>query len=188
MACSQVKSSYEERDPPNFASNTASEPYRAPYARVSSLEDPSTNRTEYGKAPLASSGIPPRAEETLKAHVPDAKSLKMDKNQVNSEKTSVKESSKGLRRLLMFGKKNSSSSSVDRSVDSECASGEGIEHDNSARKTTPTGEGDLYYSNSITYYKSYADHFLYLEIPSMHDKPILVVKGHSKIELLIFRF
>lgn len=177
MSCSQVKSSYEERDPPNFASNTASEPYRAPYARVSSLEDPSTHRTEYGKAPLASSGLLPRAEETLKAHVPDTKSLKMDKNQVSSEKTSVKESSKGLRRLLMFGKKNSSSSSVDRSVDSECASGDGIEHDDTARKTSRTGEG-----------KSCANSCLYLVIPSTHDKPILVVKLRSNINLLIFWF
>lgn len=140
-----MKSSHEKKDPPNFASNTTSEPYRAPYARVSSLEDPSTHRTDYAKAPLASSVIPPRAEETLKAHVPDAKPLKMEQNQVNYEKTSVKESSKGLRRLLKFGKKNSSSSLVDRSVDSEGASGDGTEHDDSARKTTSTGEGDVYY-------------------------------------------
>lgn len=137
----EVKSSSAEKDPPNFASNTVSEQsYRAPYARISSLEDPCTRRTEYGKAPLASSGLPPRAEETLKAHVPDVKALKMDENQVNSEKTSVKESSKGLRRLLKFGKKNHSSSSVDRSVDSECTSGDGTERDGNPRKVTSTGE------------------------------------------------
>ncbi|XP_057783519.1 COP1-interacting protein 7 isoform X2 [Salvia miltiorrhiza] len=135
----EVKSSYSEKDPPNFSSNNASEqPYRAPYARVSSLEDPSTHRTEYGKAPIASSGMLPRAEETLKAHVPDAKALKMERNQAHSEKTSAKESSKGLRRLLKFGKKNHSSS-VDRSVDSECTSADGTEHDN-ARKMSSTGE------------------------------------------------
>ncbi|KAH6834648.1 hypothetical protein C2S53_009185 [Perilla frutescens var. hirtella] len=137
----QVKSSHAEKDPPNFASTTASEqPYMAPYARISSLEDPSTHRTEYVKAPLVSPGLAPRAEETLKALVPDVKAIKVDKNQVSSEKTSVKEPSKGLRRLLMFGKKNHSSSSVDRSVDSECTSGDGIEHDDNARKTISTGE------------------------------------------------
>lgn len=137
----QVKNSHAEKDPPNFTSTTATElPYRAPYARVSSLEDPSTHRTEYGKAPLVSPGLPPRAEETLKALVPDVKAIKVDKNQVNAEKTSVKESSKGLRRLLKFGKKNNSSSSVDQSVDSECTSGDGIDHDDNARKIASTGE------------------------------------------------
>lgn len=144
MCCSQVKSSYSEKDAPNFASNSASEqPYRAPHARASSLEDPSTLRTEYGKAPLANSAMPPRAEETLKAHVLDVKALKMEINQVPSEKTSTKESSKGLRRLLKFGKKNHTSS-VNRSVDSECTTADGSDHDN-ARKTTSTGEGDLYF-------------------------------------------
>ncbi|XP_047950404.1 COP1-interacting protein 7 isoform X2 [Salvia hispanica] len=132
----EVKSYYSEKDAPNFASNSASEqPYRAPHARASSLEDPSTLRTEYGKAPLA---MPPRAEETLKAHVLDVKALKMEINQVHSEKTSTKESSKGLRRLLKFGKKNHSSS-VDRSVDSECTTADGSDHDN-AKKMTSTGE------------------------------------------------
>lgn len=142
-----MKSSYAEKDPPNFASNTVSEQsYRAPYAHVSSREDPCNHRTDYGKAPLASSGLPPKAEETLKALVPDIKTLKVDKNQVNSEKTSVKESSKGFRRLLKFGKKNHSSSSVDRSVDSECTSGDGTVHDDNPRKTTSTGEGGVYSS------------------------------------------
>ncbi|KAL1561717.1 COP1-interacting protein 7-like isoform X2 [Salvia divinorum] len=135
----EIKSSYSEKVAPNFASNSASEqPYRAPHARASSLEDPSTHRTEYGKAPLTSSVMPPRAEETLKAHVLDVKALKIEKNQVHSEKTSTKESSKGLRRLLKFGKKNHSSS-VDRSVDSECTTADGSDHDN-ARKMTLIGE------------------------------------------------
>ncbi|XP_042064107.1 COP1-interacting protein 7-like isoform X2 [Salvia splendens] len=135
----EVKSSYSEKDAPNFASNSASEqPYRAPHARASSLEDPSTYRAEYGKAPLANSAMPPRAEETLKARVLDVKALKMEINQVHSEKTSTKESSKGLRRLLKFGKKNHTSS-VDRSIDSECTTADGSDHDN-ARKTTSTGE------------------------------------------------
>ncbi|KAL1561718.1 COP1-interacting protein 7 isoform X1 [Salvia divinorum] len=137
--CNEIKSSYSEKVAPNFASNSASEqPYRAPHARASSLEDPSTHRTEYGKAPLTSSVMPPRAEETLKAHVLDVKALKIEKNQVHSEKTSTKESSKGLRRLLKFGKKNHSSS-VDRSVDSECTTADGSDHDN-ARKMTLIGE------------------------------------------------
>ncbi|KAI3459481.1 hypothetical protein Pfo_016144, partial [Paulownia fortunei] len=122
-------------------------------SRVSSLEDPCTQQTEYGKAPLASLELLSRAEETVKTLVPDVKALKMDKNQVTSEKTFVKESSKGLRRLLKFGKKNHTSSSVDQSVDSECTSGDGIENDNNARKMASTTEGDVHFSNLKTSYK-----------------------------------
>ncbi|KAI3459526.1 hypothetical protein Pfo_016189 [Paulownia fortunei] len=134
----EVRTAYSEKDPPNIT--TAEKPNRAPYARVSSLEDPCTQQTEYGKAPLASLELLSRAEETVKTLVPDVKALKMDKNQVTSEKTFVKESSKGLRRLLKFGKKNHTSSSVDQSVDSECTSGDGIENDNNARKMASTTE------------------------------------------------
>lgn len=156
--CYQVKTAYSEKDPPNFASITTSEqPYRAPHARVSSLEDPCTRQAEYGKAPLTSSGLLSRAEETVKTHVPVVKALKMEKNQVTSEKTSVKESSKGLRRLLKFGKKNHASSSVDQSVDSECTNGDGIEHDDNARTMASTSEGDVHFSNLKASHKSYVD-------------------------------
>ncbi|PIN01787.1 hypothetical protein CDL12_25701 [Handroanthus impetiginosus] len=137
----EVKDSYLEKDPSNFANpTTAEKPYQAPYARVSSLEDPCTHRSENGKRPLASAELLSGAEENVKVHVPDVKGVKMDKNQVTSEKVLVKESSKGLRRLLKFGKKNHTSSSVDRSVDSECASGDGIEHDFSGRKKASASE------------------------------------------------
>ncbi|KAL8486664.1 hypothetical protein ACS0TY_023383 [Phlomoides rotata] len=134
----EVKTAYSQKDPPTFARRTASEqPYQAPFARVSSMEDPSTRQTEYCKAPLASSGMLSIAEETVRAHVPNVKALEMGKKQITPEKISVKESSKGLRRLLKFGgKKNHASSSVDQSVDSECTR----EQDDSARKMASTGE------------------------------------------------
>ncbi|KAG8373191.1 hypothetical protein BUALT_Bualt12G0145400 [Buddleja alternifolia] len=137
----EVRSAYSEKSPTDFANVTSAEkPYQAPYARVSSLEDPCTRRSDYGKAPSASSELLSRAEEPVKAHVPDAKALKMDKNQATSEKTSVKEPSKGISRLLKFGKKNHASSSVDQSVDSECTSGDGVENDNNAKKLASTSE------------------------------------------------
>lgn len=125
------------------------QPYQAPYARVSSMEDPSTRQTEYGKATSASSGMLSIAEETVKAHVPNIKALEMGKKQITPEKTSVKESPKGLRRLLKFGgKKNHASSSVNQSVDSECT--------NEQEKMASTGEGDIHLPKLESSFKSYA--------------------------------
>ncbi|GFP83376.1 hypothetical protein PHJA_000481000 [Phtheirospermum japonicum] len=79
-------------------------------------------------------------DETVQAHhVPYGKTLKMDKNPVTSDKkTLAKESSKGLRRLLKFGKKNHSSSNL--SFDSNCTSVDGTEHNDDARHTASTSE------------------------------------------------
>lgn len=145
--CNQVKTAYSEKDPPNFAASE--QLYRAPHARVSSMEDPSTRQTEYGKAQLASSGMLSIAEGAVKAHVPNVKAPEMGKKQIAPEK---KESSKGLRRLLKFGgKKNHTSSSVDQSVDSESTS----ELSNSASKMASTGEGDAHFPNLKSSFKSY---------------------------------
>ncbi|GFP85841.1 hypothetical protein PHJA_000727900 [Phtheirospermum japonicum] len=145
----EVRTVYLEKDPPDSA-NTSENPYRAPHARVSSFEDPCIHKTEYKKAPLGSTELLSRTAETVKTRVPDVKALIMDKNQVNPEKVSVKEnqtSSKGFRRLLRFGKKNQTSSSVDQIMDSECTSGDGIEHDDSGLRVASTSEGDVNYSN-----------------------------------------
>ncbi|KAL0322544.1 UNVERIFIED_CONTAM: hypothetical protein Sangu_1873700 [Sesamum angustifolium] len=141
----RVKTAYSEKDPPNIANITTTEkPYQAPYARVSSLEDPCTHHSEYGKAPVASLEALSRAEETVKTRVPDVKAFKVETKKVTPEKSLVKEPSKGLRRLLKFGKKTTSS--VDQSVDSECSGGTGIKHHENARKTASTSEGDVHFS------------------------------------------
>ncbi|KAL2486773.1 COP1-interacting protein-related [Abeliophyllum distichum] len=133
---SKVKTDYSE-DPSGAANTvTAEKPYQAPYARVSSLEDPCTGNLEYGKALTASSEMVSRVEDTTKARVPVVNSLRVDKNPETSEKTRVKESSKGFRRLLKFGKKNNSTA-VDRSFESDNAS---IEHDDNARSTASSSE------------------------------------------------
>ncbi|KAL0433260.1 UNVERIFIED_CONTAM: COP1-interacting protein 7, partial [Sesamum latifolium] len=118
----------------------------APYAL---WEDPCII-IDYGKAPLASSEVLSRAEETVKTRVPDVKAFKAETKKVTPGKTLVKEPSKGLRRLLKFGKKTSLS--VDQSVDSECSGGTGIKHHENARKTASTSEGDVHFSNLKTPY------------------------------------
>ncbi|CAI9775993.1 unnamed protein product [Fraxinus pennsylvanica] len=135
-----VRINNKEKDPPKFASTiTAKKTYQAPYARVSSLEDPCTRKTDYGKAPLASSDMALGVKETAKAHVPDVKTLRLDKN---LDSTPVKESSKGFKRLLKFGKKNHSSASVDFSVESGGASIDGFDKGDRAKNTTASSAVD----------------------------------------------
>lgn len=83
--------------------------YQAPFARVSCLEDPSTRNSEYGKAPPASLQTTAYAEP-LKVHVSDPKSWKLEKFHEAIDKSQVKESSKGFKRLLKFGKKSHTTS------------------------------------------------------------------------------
>lgn len=131
-------------DDPSGAANTisAEKPYQAPYARVSSIEDPCTGNSEYCNAPAASSELMSRVEQTTSAHVPDVKILRVGKNPETSEKTRVKES-KGLRRLLMFGKKNNSLTALDRSVESD---GTSFEQDDIGGRTASSSEGDAHLS------------------------------------------
>ncbi|KZV33737.1 hypothetical protein F511_33479 [Dorcoceras hygrometricum] len=84
-------------------------------------------------------------EGTVRANVLDVKTAQMDKNSGTSEKTPVKEL-KGFKRLLKFGKKNHTSLSVDRSVDSECFSVDGTEHDDNARNSASSSEASRHFS------------------------------------------
>ncbi|KAL9161860.1 hypothetical protein ABFS82_07G049000 [Erythranthe guttata] len=95
---------YPEKDNPSVANNTTAE---------KSYQDPCT-------------------EESVKVHVVDVKTPKSDKKAATSDKTPAKESSRGLRRLLMFGKKNHTSSLVDESFDSDCTSVDAADHDDNA--------------------------------------------------------
>ncbi|GFY85428.1 COP1-interacting protein-like protein [Actinidia rufa] len=101
----------------------SSRPYQAPHARVSSLEDPCCEKSEYGKAPSMNLETVTMGVETVKAAVSGLENLKLAKITEAPEKSQVKESSKGFRRLLKFGKKNDNSAAGDHSVVSDNASG-----------------------------------------------------------------
>ncbi|XP_057486656.1 COP1-interacting protein 7-like isoform X2 [Actinidia eriantha] len=101
----------------------SSRPYQAPHARVSSLEDPCCEKSEYGKAPSMSLETMTMGVEIVKAAVSGLENLKLAKMTEAPEKSQVKESSKGFRRLLKFGKKNDNSAAGDHSVESDNASG-----------------------------------------------------------------
>ncbi|KAL3648768.1 hypothetical protein CASFOL_005171 [Castilleja foliolosa] len=102
----EVSAAYPEENAPNFASMSTSE---KPY---------------HG--------------ETVHDHyIPCGKTLTIDKNPVTSDKkTLAKEASRGLRRLLKFGRKNHSSSNL--SLDSNCTSADGTEHNDNATHAAST--------------------------------------------------
>lgn len=95
--------------------------------------------SDHSKAHVASSKLETRVQGTVGTNAPDVKTDQVDKNSGTSEKTPAKES-KGFKRLLKFGKKNHSSLSVDRSVDSECISVDCAEHDDDARNSASSSE------------------------------------------------
>ncbi|CAI0558825.1 unnamed protein product [Linum tenue] len=95
-------------------SSVDEKPYQAPFARNSSLEDPCTRNSEYGKAPPTVLLQPPTTTtgtETLRARVSDPMNLKLEKIPEVVDKSEVKESPKGFRRLLKFARKSHAATS-----------------------------------------------------------------------------
>ncbi|PON94790.1 COP1-interacting protein-like protein [Trema orientale] len=116
----------------------AEKSYQAPYARVSSFEDPCTENSEYGKAAPVNSE--PVATSSVKVHISDARNLKLEKIPETLEKPQVKESSKGFRRLLKFGRKNHTSASGERNSESDNVSVNGSEADDTATNNVVSSE------------------------------------------------
>lgn len=98
-----------KKDLSKFSADEAAESYQAPYARVSSLEEPCTVNSEYGKAtPIFSNKETSLGVEATHASTTQ---LKFESVPEASVKPWVKEPSKGgFKRLLKFGKKSVSSS------------------------------------------------------------------------------
>ena len=125
---------------PKLSSLDISEkPYQAPYARVSSFEDPCTQNSEYSKA--APVNPESAATSSVRAHISDT-NLKLEKIPEAPEKPQVKESSKGFRRLLKFGRKNHSS--AERNSESDNISINGSEADETAANTAVSSEGNIH--------------------------------------------
>ncbi|BAT94781.1 COP1-interacting protein [Vigna angularis] len=126
----EVKMDHTEREPSKSSSlGISGETYQAPYARVSSMEDPSTRNSEYGKAAPTSLETAAIGVDTAKAHVSNIGNSTLEKIPEAIEKPQVKESSsKGFRRLLKFGKK-SHRSVAERSSESDNVSIDGSEAD-----------------------------------------------------------
>ncbi|XP_024962751.1 COP1-interacting protein 7 isoform X1 [Cynara cardunculus var. scolymus] len=129
-SCEARKSSMEELAE-NPGTRSAEKTYQAPYARVSSFEDPSTRNSDYAKAPQTTFGIASSGGGTEKAYIYDFNNLKLEKIPEVLEKPQVKEA-KGFRRLLKLGKKSHSPS--------DTANGNGYEPDNVTLNDATSGE------------------------------------------------
>ncbi|XP_047333939.1 COP1-interacting protein 7-like isoform X2 [Impatiens glandulifera] len=105
-----------------FDGNSAVEkPYQAPYARPSSFDDKCDGNSEYAKAPSVMLDM--TVAETSKIHVSGSNGLKLERIPEMPEMLpQLKESPKGFKRLLQFGKKNRSSSSSKKKLVSDNAS------------------------------------------------------------------
>lgn len=103
------------------------EAYHAPHARVSSLEDCCTRNSEHGKVPTTSLDSASLGMETFRSRVSDSRNSTLEKIPEVIEKPQVKESSKGLRRLLKFGRKNHNSPTAGRDMESDNTSIDGSE-------------------------------------------------------------
>lgn len=115
--------------------------YQAPYARVSSLEDPCTNNSGYAKALPTCSDVKVAESEPVKAHVSDSKNVGPEKTPSEMERQQ-KESAKGFKRLLKFGRKNNNSTASDHDCD-EVSIG-GSEANDGSSKPASSAEGNLH--------------------------------------------
>ncbi|KAL7177635.1 hypothetical protein ACSBR2_030905 [Camellia fascicularis] len=137
----EVTTSYAEKEPPNSSSMySAEKPYLAPLARLSSLEDPCTDNSEYGKAPSTNLETATMGLETAKAQVSGFENLKLEKILEVLEKPQVKVSPEGFRQLLKFGKKSHSSIAGEHSVESDNVSVSGSEVDGNATNAASSSE------------------------------------------------
>ncbi|KAL5542285.1 hypothetical protein UlMin_009995 [Ulmus minor] len=128
-----------KKELPKVSSNgsTEKQQYLAPYARVSSFEHPCTENSDYEKAPPTNL-LPTASSASVKAHVYDSGNLKLEKIPETLEKPQVKESSKGFRRLLKFGRK--SSTSFDKNAEAENSSINGSEAEDNVTNTAVSSE------------------------------------------------
>lgn len=120
--------------------STTEKLYKAPHARVSSFEDPCTRVSEYGKATPSDLESAAKGSETAKAYVSDYGNAQLEKIPEALEKPEVKKSSKGLRLLLKFGRKNQSPATDEHNDESDNISTNGSEANDAGTNTTSNNE------------------------------------------------
>ncbi|CAK8570690.1 unnamed protein product [Lathyrus sativus] len=107
----KVKMNNTEKESSKSSSTStrvAEETYQAAYSRGSLLES-RTQNSEHGKAPPGSLETASIGMETFRAHASEARNSTLAKIPEVNENPQVKESPKGFRRLLKFGRKNHNS-------------------------------------------------------------------------------
>ncbi|KAK1369628.1 hypothetical protein POM88_035720 [Heracleum sosnowskyi] len=115
------------------------EPYQAPFARVSSIEDPCTRNSEYGK--VSTSSLLSVTTKTTENHTSHSENMKFEKNLQGDEKPLTKESSKGFRRFLKMGRKNHSSTATEQNAEVDNTSINEVEQDKDGKIDATSTEG-----------------------------------------------
>ncbi|KAB2092649.1 hypothetical protein ES319_A02G044500v1 [Gossypium barbadense] len=116
----KVNVSNTEKEPSKLTSSSVTEkPYQAPLARVSSSEDSCSEVSDHAIAPPTRLQAAAKESESVRARVVDSKNLKLEKIPEVPDKHQVKESPKGIRRLLKFGRKNHSSATSEHRIESD---------------------------------------------------------------------
>jgi hypothetical protein len=108
------------------------------------LEDPCTGNSEYGKATPSTSEIVTTGTQTVKALVSDSRNSSLEKIPESLEKPQGKDSSKGIRRLLKFGRKSHSSATGERNIESDNTSINSSDADDSGANYVSTSEGNMH--------------------------------------------
>lgn len=119
---------------------TPGKPYEAPYARVSSLEDPCMTESNYGKAPPTRIEMTSTGMQTTTVHVANTQRTGLvNVSEADSGKYQGKEPSRGFRKLFKFGKNSAAS---ERYVESDKATLDGSVVDDNALNGS-SSEGNL---------------------------------------------
>ncbi|KAK1395351.1 COP1-interacting protein-related [Heracleum sosnowskyi] len=130
---SKVMTNTVSRGSTTFSSiGISEEPYQAPFARVSSIEDPCTRNSEYGKVPTSS--LLSVTTKTTENHTSHSENMKF-------EKPLTKESSKGFRRFLKMGRKNHSSTATEQNAEVDNTSINEVEQDKDGKIDATSTEG-----------------------------------------------
>lgn len=119
------------------------EPYQAPFARVSSIEDPCTRNSEYGKVPASS--LLSATTKTAEKQTSHSETMKFEKNLKGDEKPLIKDSSKGFRRFLKLGKKNHSSTATEQNAEIDKTSVGEVEQDKDGETAATSTEGIMFH-------------------------------------------
>ncbi|KAE8734144.1 COP1-interacting protein-related, putative isoform 3 [Hibiscus syriacus] len=101
------------------SSSVTRKPYETPFARVSSSESTQSEVPENSRASPTRLQATVTQPECVRARVADSKNLKLEKIPEVLDKPQLKESSKGFRRLLKFGRKNHSSATSKPCINSD---------------------------------------------------------------------
>lgn len=137
---SKVMTNTVSRGSTTFSSIVISEePYQAPFARVSSVEDPCTRNSEYGKVPASS--LLSVTTKTTEKHTPHSENMKFEKNLKGDEKPLIKESSKGFRRFLKMGRKNHSLTATEQNAEIDNTSINEVEQDKDGKIAATSTDG-----------------------------------------------